>query len=136
MHVLFRLTLVGSCAWSHGFVGSQPRACSTNVMLAHAPGEAVNLEMAPDEIFPVAPRDGILVHANHWVSPAAQVKLRDTGIAISVCTLYRQRRTEDALRAKRREDLIEAWISYKRTKEVDTMRLRPHPYEFFLYYDI
>ncbi|MFO0706409.1 MAG: type I glutamate--ammonia ligase [Nitrospira sp.] len=34
------------------------------------------------------------------------------------------------------EDLIEAWISYKRTKEVDTMRLRPHPYEFFLYYDI
>ncbi|MEQ1793559.1 MAG: type I glutamate--ammonia ligase [Nitrospira sp.] len=34
------------------------------------------------------------------------------------------------------EDLIEAWIGYKRTKEVDTMRLRPHPYEFFLYYDI
>ena len=33
------------------------------------------------------------------------------------------------------EDLIEAWIGYKRTKEVDTMRLRPHPYEFFLYYD-
>ena len=32
--------------------------------------------------------------------------------------------------------LIEAWIGYKRTKEVDTMRLRPHPYEFFLYYDI
>ncbi len=34
------------------------------------------------------------------------------------------------------EDLIEAWIGYKRTKEVDTMRLRPHPYEFYLYYDI
>jgi glutamine synthetase len=34
------------------------------------------------------------------------------------------------------EDLIEAWIGYKRAKEVDTMRLRPHPYEFFLYYDI
>ncbi len=34
------------------------------------------------------------------------------------------------------EDLIEAWISYKRTKEVDPMRLRPHPYEFFLYYDV
>jgi glutamine synthetase len=33
------------------------------------------------------------------------------------------------------EDLIEAWIGYKRAKEVDTMRLRPHPYEFFLYYD-
>ncbi|MBA5875715.1 MAG: type I glutamate--ammonia ligase [Nitrospira sp. CR1.2] len=34
------------------------------------------------------------------------------------------------------EDLIEAWIGYKRAKEVDTMRLRPHPYEFFLYYDV
>ena len=34
------------------------------------------------------------------------------------------------------EDLVESWISYKRAKEVDTMRLRPHPYEFFLYYDV
>jgi glutamine synthetase len=32
-------------------------------------------------------------------------------------------------------DLIETWIDYKRTKEVDAMRLRPHPYEFYLYYD-
>jgi glutamine synthetase len=32
-------------------------------------------------------------------------------------------------------DLIEIWIDYKRTKEVDAMRLRPHPYEFYLYYD-
>ncbi|MBM4120202.1 MAG: type I glutamate--ammonia ligase [Nitrospira sp.] len=34
------------------------------------------------------------------------------------------------------EDLIEAWIGYKRSKEVDAIRLRPHPYEFFLYYDV
>jgi glutamine synthetase len=34
------------------------------------------------------------------------------------------------------EDLIEAWIGYKRSREVDPMRLRPHPYEFFLYYDL
>ena len=34
------------------------------------------------------------------------------------------------------EDVIEMWISYKRAKEVDALRLRPHPYEFFLYYDI
>jgi glutamine synthetase len=33
-------------------------------------------------------------------------------------------------------DAIETWITYKRTKEVDALRLRPHPYEFFLYYDI
>jgi glutamine synthetase len=34
------------------------------------------------------------------------------------------------------EDLIEAWVGYKRTREVDPLRLRPHPYEFFLYYDV
>jgi glutamine synthetase len=32
-------------------------------------------------------------------------------------------------------DLIESWISLKREREVDTLRLRPHPYEFYLYYD-
>ena len=32
-------------------------------------------------------------------------------------------------------DLIETWLDYKRTNEVDAVRLRPHPYEFFLYYD-
>jgi glutamine synthetase len=33
------------------------------------------------------------------------------------------------------EDLIETWIEYKLEKEVNTMRLRPHPYEYALYYD-
>ena len=33
------------------------------------------------------------------------------------------------------EDVVEAWIDYKTENEVDPLRLRPHPYEFFLYYD-
>jgi glutamine synthetase len=33
-------------------------------------------------------------------------------------------------------DVIETWIAYKRAKEVDALRLRPHPYEFMLYFDI
>jgi glutamine synthetase len=33
-------------------------------------------------------------------------------------------------------DLIETWIAYKREHEIDAIRLRPHPYEFALYYDI
>jgi glutamine synthetase len=33
-------------------------------------------------------------------------------------------------------DLIETWIDYKRTNEVAPIQLRPHPYEFELYYDI
>ena len=32
-------------------------------------------------------------------------------------------------------DLINMWLEYKREREVDEMRLRPHPYEFFLYFD-
>jgi glutamine synthetase len=33
-------------------------------------------------------------------------------------------------------DLIETWITYKREKEIDEVRTRPVPHEFFLYYDI
>jgi glutamine synthetase len=33
------------------------------------------------------------------------------------------------------EDVIGAWLDYKRTAEVDPIRLRPHPHEFELYYD-
>ena len=33
-------------------------------------------------------------------------------------------------------DLVETWIDYKRSNEVDPIRLRPHPHEFELYYDI
>jgi glutamine synthetase len=33
------------------------------------------------------------------------------------------------------QDFIETWISYKLDNEVNPMRLRPHPYEFALYYD-
>ena len=34
------------------------------------------------------------------------------------------------------DDLIETWIDYKRLNEIDAVRLRPHPWEFMLYYDI
>ncbi len=34
------------------------------------------------------------------------------------------------------EDLIETWIEYKRKKELEAVQLRPHPYEFALYFDI
>ncbi|OGG06944.1 MAG: type I glutamate--ammonia ligase [Candidatus Glassbacteria bacterium RIFCSPLOWO2_12_FULL_58_11] len=34
------------------------------------------------------------------------------------------------------EDVIDTWINYKMEKEVKAMALRPHPYEFCMYYDI
>lgn len=33
-------------------------------------------------------------------------------------------------------DVIETWINFKRENEIDPLRLRPHPYEFALYYDV
>ncbi len=33
------------------------------------------------------------------------------------------------------QDVVDTWISYKRENEIDPLRLRPHPYEFALYYD-
>jgi glutamine synthetase len=33
-------------------------------------------------------------------------------------------------------DVIETWLEFKRTRELDQVRLRPHPWEFYLYYDV
>jgi glutamine synthetase len=32
-------------------------------------------------------------------------------------------------------DVIDTWLTMKRTKDLPAVNLRPHPYEFFLYYD-
>jgi glutamine synthetase len=34
------------------------------------------------------------------------------------------------------QDVIDTWLAYKREREIDAVRLRPHPWEFHLYYDI
>jgi len=34
------------------------------------------------------------------------------------------------------EEMLNTYIDYKREKEVDALRLRPHPYEFLMYYDV
>ena len=33
-------------------------------------------------------------------------------------------------------DVIDVWIEYKREAEIDPVRLRPHPWEFYLYFDV
>ncbi|MDP2936351.1 MAG: type I glutamate--ammonia ligase [Dehalococcoidia bacterium] len=33
-------------------------------------------------------------------------------------------------------DVIDVWLEYKREREIDSLRIRPHPYEFYLYFDI
>jgi len=33
-------------------------------------------------------------------------------------------------------DVIDVWLEYKREKELNEISIRPHPYEFYLYFDI
>ena len=78
-------------------VHATPKSGSNNMAISHTKGVAINFECAPDETFQISPENGLLIHANHWISTAAQVKLRDTGIAQSPCTLFRGTRVRDIL---------------------------------------
>lgn len=86
-------------------VRTTAKTASNNMMLSQAEGFAVSLECAPDESFALLPSDGILVHANHWLSPAALARLRDTGLDATPDSLYRQERVRSHLAAGRPLDL-------------------------------
>jgi isopenicillin-N N-acyltransferase-like protein len=74
-----------------------PKSASNNLMLSHASGFGVDIECAPDESFTLWPERGVLVHANHFVSPVALAKLKDGGIATTPDSLYRDRRVRQLL---------------------------------------
>lgn len=79
-------------------VYATPKSGSNNMAVSHRDGIALNFECAPDETFQIEPDErGLLVHSNHWLSPIALGKLKDTGIALSPCTLYRHTRVRELL---------------------------------------
>jgi isopenicillin-N N-acyltransferase-like protein len=91
IHVLLRLMLecetLGAAAWQ---AYGHPRAGAANVLLAHAQGEILNLELtatAADHLYGDA---GWLVHANHFESPL--LRGGDVGLARSPSTLARAAR--------------------------------------------
>ncbi len=86
-------TLAGAIRAIH----ATPKSASNNMVLSHAEGLVFNFECAPDETFVVEQRDGLLVHANHWISPVALSKLRDTGVASVPDSLYRDLRVRSLL---------------------------------------
>ncbi|WP_204322432.1 hypothetical protein, partial [Streptococcus pneumoniae] len=51
---------------------------------------------------------GLIVHANHWQSPVALAKLKDTGIANTPDSLYRDLRVRALLEARRGAVDVEA----------------------------
>jgi isopenicillin-N N-acyltransferase-like protein len=74
-----------------------PKSAANNMIVSHAGGVAIDFECAPDETFQVLPERGLIVHANHWQSPVALAKLKDTGIANTPDSLYRDLRVRGLL---------------------------------------
>jgi isopenicillin-N N-acyltransferase-like protein len=74
-----------------------PKSAANNLMISHAGGYGVDLECAPDETFMLQAERGMLVHANHWLSPVALAKLKDTGIANTPDSIYRDTRVRGLL---------------------------------------
>src|SRR5258708_21228469 len=73
------------------------KSAANNMIVSHREGIAIDFECAPDETFQVHPDRGLLVHANHFVSPVALGKLKDTGIASTPDSLYRDIRVRELL---------------------------------------
>lgn len=73
------------------------KSASNNVMVSQANGVVIDFECAPDETFQIHAQRGVLVHANHFQSPVALAKLKDTGIITTPDSLYRDLRVRELL---------------------------------------
>jgi isopenicillin-N N-acyltransferase-like protein len=78
-----------------------PKLGSNHMAVSHAGGEAFGFECAPDETFWITPDRGLYVHANHWIAEAARAKVKDTGLAETPCSIYRDKRVREQLSPKR-----------------------------------
>ena len=79
---------------------STDKLISNNLILSHKDGVAINFECAPAETFAIYPEDGMIVHANHWTSPAALSKYKDVGILNTPDSFYRDYRVRELLKSK------------------------------------
>ena len=79
-----------------------PRSSSANYLLAHRDGMAVDMETAPGDfshIFLLFPEDGVLLHTNHYLSPAFDRK--DVGRWVMPDSPFRLERLKTAVGAER-----------------------------------
>ena len=80
---------------------STPKPGSNHMAVSHCGGEAFGFECAPDETFWIAPDRGLYVHANHWIADSARAKVKDTGLAETPDSIYRDKRVRDRLSSRR-----------------------------------
>jgi glutamine synthetase len=105
---------------------------SCNPYLAFAAMLMAGLDGVINKIDPGKPMDKDI----YALSPREAARVKQTPGSLEEVLNALERDHEFLLRGDVfTRDLIEMWITYKRTKEVDPVRLRPHPYEFYLYLD-
>jgi len=81
-------------------VSKAKRSASINYMIAHSGGEAVDLEVSPDDIAVLHPEDGILTHSNNFLS--LTVNLKDLGKIVFSDSPIRWNRMRRLLMRKKR----------------------------------
>lgn len=81
-------------------IATTPKSGSNNVILSARQGVAIDFECAPDEVFPLYPENGLIVHANHWQGAVALSKLREAGLHAVPDSLYRDLRVHEVLSAR------------------------------------
>ena len=106
---------------------------SCNPYLAFAAMLMAGLDGIRNKIEPPAPLDKNLYHLTP--EEAEKIKSVPSSLIESLNALEADHEflLEGGVFTK---DLLEMWISYKRKVEVDAVRLRPHPWEYHLYFDI
>ncbi len=77
-------------------VTAEERACSTNFLIAQTPDQVVNIEAAPHTTGLTGCVGGCLVHANHFVDPAA-LGIAERSIEINQHSYWRHRRLDALL---------------------------------------
>lgn len=106
---------------------------SANVYLAFSAMLMAGLDGIKRKISPCEPLDKDIYHLSK--EELAAIKSVPSSLSESINALEKD---YEFLLAGNvfTKDLIETWIDYKRTKEIDPVRLRPHPWEYHLYFDI
>ena len=93
-NAIVRRQILAQCSFGAAIetVLKAERGFSTNYLISHREGEAVDLEATPEQVFWLTPEDDVLVHANHFVSIPARSLVRDLGLLTSADSLYRDKR--------------------------------------------
>ena len=105
LHLAMRGILdCSSLAEAIGAATRFPLGCCANFMIGHKNGECADIEIENEDFDVLYPRDGILVHTNHFVSPRLPILPRkDTSKQKFPDTFVRLGRADKLLRKKGRD---------------------------------